>query len=468
MAQAQHSETQEPVLELELSDLHPGDAQTGTTDMSARDADVIACIERIIAGDYFAEPTGDDPLSQALRRLSSKFRGSASDRLTRTVSLSVLSGRTAIESAHMLSALRTVDGKAQSIAAAAEQMAATVQEIGTYGQNIAEKAQTVRGVTDQGATAAQQAIAGMNQIAESVQTSVTKVDMLTELSERIANISGNIKKVANHTNLLAINAAIEAARAGEAGKGFAVVAEEVKSLSNQTRAATEEVSAVVKQLQSETREILDSMDDSRKAVEIGQTAIQNVGERMEDIQTSIADVTQNISQISDALSEQRKASQDVAQGITHIADNSSQSVDGIENIVTAMGDVEKLISAQIAQLAELELPDKVIKLAQSDHVLWVKRLANMIVGREGLNPDELADHHSCRLGKWYDTVQDAALLDNPHFERLKAPHRKVHDHGIKAVRHYNDHDLPSALEEVALVEEASHEVLDILSALENR
>ena len=51
---------------------------------------------------------------------------------------------------------------------------------------------------------------------------------------------------------------------------------------------------------------------------------------------------------------------------------------------------------QIAALAVYDVPHKVVKLAQSDHVLWKKRLANMVAGRAGLNANELADHHSCR------------------------------------------------------------------------
>lgn len=443
----------------------------GTTSFGSgtaeRDQDILRCLKEICNGNFYADPVGRDELSEGLRKLVNKLRHDASERLTGTVSLSVQSGQTAIQSAHMLSNTRDADGRAQSIAAAAEQMAATVQEIGNYGQNIAEKTQQVSSVTTQGELATKLAIEGMEQIAISVDQSVKKVDILSELSERIANISGNIKKVADHTSLLAINAAIEAARAGEAGKGFAVVAEEVKSLSNQTRAATMEVHAVVEQLQEETKEIFEAMHASKNAVKTGSKAIREVDVRMGEIKTAIDEVSANTSQISDALSEQRKASQDVAQGITHIADISSKNVVGIEQIVANMGNVEVLISAQIAKLAELELPDKIIKLAQSDHVLWVKRLANMMVGREGLNPNELADHHNCRLGKWYDKVTDPKLVNNPIFVALKGPHQVVHDHGNIAVRHYNNRNLPAALEEISKVEVASQQVLKMLGQLEN-
>ena len=126
------------------------------------------------------------------------------------------------------------------------------------------------------------------------------------------------------------------------------------------------------------------------------------------------------------------------------------------------------LGKQIGKLAELNVPDKVIKLAQSDHVLWKKRLANMIIGREGLKPEELSDHHTCRLGKWYDTVQDPKYKNNPVFQQLVDPHKLVHQHGIQSVRYFNDGKFDEALAEISKVETASKDVLSMLAELEAR
>jgi methyl-accepting chemotaxis protein len=66
--------------------------------------------------------------------------------------------------------------------------------------------------------------------------------------QQIGKVSGTIETIAKQTRLLSLNAAIEAARAGEAGKGFAVVAGEVKNLADETRAATDQISAIIKDL----------------------------------------------------------------------------------------------------------------------------------------------------------------------------------------------------------------------------
>ena len=98
-------------------------------------------------------------------------------------------------------------------------------------------------------------------------------------------------------------------------------------------------------------------------------------------------------------------------------------------------------------------------------MIWRKKLADMLVGRASLNPDELADHHGCRLGKWYDQQTNPALTSLPEWRQLEEPHRKVHAHGIQAATHYRNGAFNDAVEEVRLAGEASVDVLRLLDAI---
>lgn len=444
---------------------NPSAAQAEMPALSAY-APLIACLKAIEGGDYLVDPADSSEMGAAIRALVTKLRESARTEMSRIVDISVQVNETAIFSAHMLSNLREVDHQAQSIAAAAEEMVATVKSIGSYGENISHQAQSAEEAVTSGSHASSRAIASMQRITDAVEDSAQKVNALAQLSERISRISSNIKKIADQTNLLALNATIEAARAGEAGRGFAVVASEVKSLSAQTRNATEEINGIITQLQSEMREVLTSIRNSSQAVEEGKSDISEVGTQMQSIHERIDEVSRNTSSIANTLNEQGLASQEVARGIAAIAGSSKNSVDGIEKIVDAMNAVEKMISTQITNLATLNVPSKVVKLAQSDHVLWKKRLANMVIGREGLKAEELSNHHTCRLGKWYDAVNEANYLNHPAFAQLVEPHKKVHEHGIQAVRYFNDGNTNAALAEISKVEASSKEVLRLLGELE--
>lgn len=435
--------------------------------MSKQPSNALEALEALIAGDYSFNLSDSDPVSQKLNELASRLQSQAQEEMSRVVSLSIETNEAAIFSAHMLYELREVDEKAHTIAAAGEEMTATVAEIGKYGENISDQARQAQEATISGEETSIDAKKQMEEITNVVQETADRVSTLDNLSKNISSILETIKNIASQTNLLALNATIEAARAGDAGRGFAVVAAEVKSLSNQTAQATEQIGSIVGQLQSEMALIIESMDKSSEAVNQGQGSINNLAEKIQLIRERIDEVSANTGNISQTLSEQAIASNEVAQGISSIAQSSSNSVNGIEKIVDAMDTVEKMITAQIGKLAELNIPAKIVKLAQSDHVIWKKRLANMVAGREGLNPDELADHHSCRLGKWYDTVADTKYKQNTDFQTLIEPHKQVHAHGIQAVKYYNAGETKKALEEIEHVKKSSAEVLRLLAQLES-
>ncbi len=422
-----------------------------------------ACID----GNYSHDVEGEGEVFDLLRKLSFSLKSKTQKEMSDIVALSVEANETATFSAHMFYNLRKVNNQAQTIAAAGEEMTATVREIGAYGENISIESQEAQKASADGENAAESVQYKMSEITQSVSETSSRIQNLNGLSDNIATILQTIKKISSQTNLLALNATIEAARAGEAGKGFAVVANEVKALSGQTAKATEEIAEIIQNLRAEMESITQSMDNSSRAVSEGEESIRDLSQKILTIREKIESVTNNTLSISHTLREQEQAATEVSSGISSIAQSSMDSLVGIEQIVDSMSEVEKLITKQINALAEFNVPGKIVKLAQSDHVLWKKRLANMIIGKEGLNENELSNHHSCRLGKWYDNVKKPDYLDNPDFKDLIIPHENVHAHGIAAVKHFNAGRIEEALEEITEVEVYSKEVLELLKNLES-
>ncbi len=435
--------------------------------ISQEDVDIKKHIQALLDNDLMVSTSGDSETMILVSKLVEKLQNHVSGEMSRCVKLSIEASETAIFSAKMLAELRETDIQTQGIAAASEEMVATVKEIERYGLSIADQAQEAQNATSAGSAAVQNAVNNMENITVAVKKGVEQVNVLSRFAEEIGGIADDIKKIAEQTNLLALNATIEAARAGEAGRGFSVVAGEVKALSGETAKSTEAINDIIDNLQVEMANISDSMEKSTDAIDAGREAMVQVDTGMAEINGKINTVTDNIAQISNILGEQNQASSEVAQGVVLIAAAGSKNVSGIEHIVTSMDKVESLISGQLGALAEYNVHDKVIKLAQSDHILWKKRLANMVAGHEGLNADELADHHSCRLGKWYDKVTDRKYRDNPLFKELLVPHELVHKHGINAVKLYNAGKVKEAMDEVEQVEAASADVLRLLSQLES-
>lgn len=118
-------------------------------------------------------------------------------------------------------------------------------------------------VAEQGTQVIQQAATEMREISRNIEDSSRIIGQLGERSEQITAIVNTIRSIADQTNLLALNAAIEAARAGDQGRGFAVVADEVRQLAGRTSRSTEEIAQMIQMIQSETKQAITSMDNTR-------------------------------------------------------------------------------------------------------------------------------------------------------------------------------------------------------------
>lgn len=428
--------------------------------------DLLSCIEAAIEGDYMRIPAGTDPLSHAVARLIEKVQRQTSATLTDVVAVSVGVNETAVMSANLLYNFRQVDEEAQAIATAADEMVVTVREIADRGQEAARKARAAEQACASSKAALSQTGERMRTINVAVTDTNERIGSIQELSSRISDIATGIKKIASQTNMLAINAAVEAARAGDAGRGFAVVASEVKALSDRTAAATVEIGDIISKLHSGLGAMVTSMNLSRTSVTEGTQAVETLQSTLASAAVMIDEAVGNVDQIAVALEQQRASAQSVAAGIATVAGNSTKSTRDLERVIGAMDMAQSSLNKQLQQLASCTLPGKIIKLAQSDHVIWKKRLADMMIGREGLRVEELADHRNCRLGKWYQSMRGTVAGQSPAFIALDDPHCRVHQHGIDAVRLYNKGDIAGALSELACVEVASNEVLVQLRLLE--
>ena len=427
--------------------------------------DIETALDLLAEGAFEDIPAGFDSLGVRIKEIATANQKDGKDELIRLVSMSINLNEAVTSAAGMIRDTREVDKLSQTIASAAEEMVASVHEIARNSEGAAEEASNVRASADKGVNAAEKAVSTMQNIADAVSTATGQVQTLAAASEKIGEIVEQIDAIAKQTNLLALNATIEAARAGEAGKGFAVVASEVKNLSNQTSNATENIRERIDNLRQEMDGIVTSMEQGSKAVNDGLVVISNTGEEMQNMSNQVIGVTTKMEEIAVILGEQTEASNEVAKGITTIADMTSKNVTQIETIVDFLANTDEELINCLDALLTKQIPDMTIYRAKSDHIIWKKKLAEMMVGRVRLNPQELADHHQCRLGKWYDTIKDPKIRDNPAFTAMVTPHDAVHRHGIEAAHLYEDGDLEGALAEINRVAEYSKEVVRLLDDL---
>ncbi len=108
----------------------------------------------------------------------------------------------------------------------------------------------------------------IQQLNDFLQICEIKVNNLMVTSKKINDITEAISKIAQQTNLLAINTSIEAARAGDTGKGFSIIANEIKSLSDNTSNKAKEIELIINNTKKEIHELKEQIYLCSKASSI--------------------------------------------------------------------------------------------------------------------------------------------------------------------------------------------------------
>jgi methyl-accepting chemotaxis protein len=286
--------------------------------------------------------SSEDVLGNAFARMSEDLRSQIGELL---------------EGAHVLgSAAQEIAASTTQLAATASQSAAAVTETTTTVEEVrqtahlasqkaklvSDSAQKAAQVSRSGAKSAEDVAAGMGRIRQQMEAIASSMVRLSEQSHAIGQIVATVEDIATQSNLLAVNAAIEAAKAGDQGKGFGVVAQEVKSLAEQSRQATNQVRTILGDIQKATAVAVMATEEGSKAVEAGMRQTEAAGGSIQALAASVNEAAQAATQISASSQQQLVGVDQVAGAMESIRQASTQNVVSAKQLETAARDLNAL------------------------------------------------------------------------------------------------------------------------------
>lgn len=236
--------------------------------------------------------------------------------------------------------------QADQLSLAVEEMSAAVRQVNSDTQAAMNTAAAAQQLCQQGTKVTSQNMQSTELLAQKMVQASSIIGTLQQDSAKISGVLEVIGKISEQTNLLALNAAIEAARAGEAGRGFSVVADEVRTLSGNTKAATESIRQMISTLQAQANHAVAAIEHAAGQAEHSVEHARSTEQVFRDIASEVTQLAAFNQQISQATDEQQQVTDRFISGISELHSASQQLHDG----ATSSAQASEQLSAVAAQL----------------------------------------------------------------------------------------------------------------------
>ena len=316
----------------------------------------------------------------------------------------------------------------QEIASSMEEMSQTVEDISKNAQETAAISNKNFEKSKVGLDTLKEVSAKMDYVVKTVNAMKEVITNFIENAKSITALTNEVEDISDQTNLLALNAAIEAARAGEHGRGFAVVADEIRKLAEKTQGTAKQITQQASSINQQSTTVSKEVNQSLSSIEDINKSISALKEILLSSQQDMAQTNEYINNLAAASQEQSQASADIAltlESFTHSFEMISQDNKKLNQMVE---NVANTVFECIESFEFFPYETVFLERTKADHIKFVLGVFECLADKNKCSKDHV-DHHSCRLGKWYDTIGAKRYGSNPAFRELGEIHPKVHDIG---------------------------------------
>lgn len=308
---------------------------------------------------------------------------------------------TTYELAQMAEELKTstdTDKNSEALAAAAEELSATIQQAYNSSEQISSALKQISKGSEQQASATQESSAAITQIEKSIlavnqlsDEAIKKIEIMAHLinqnikqvltlitgvklsSEQSKKSAEYLKALENRlrgidktvdtinvtsimTNMLAVNGGIEAARSGDFGRGFSVVASDIKTLANDSALNAEKIKELLRVINSQvtqvSNDILDmglkaetDVDQATKTTQILKTvegALTEINRYSKEVAVIASESVVSIQQSKKGVEQIASAAQETSAAVHQASTASNQQSHGLQDLSQAIEDISAM------------------------------------------------------------------------------------------------------------------------------
>jgi methyl-accepting chemotaxis protein len=211
----------------------------------------------------------------------------------------------------------------------AQEIRQTAQSASTTAESVLAVAERAESIGKAGEATLNASISALEDLQAQVGQIAERIMSLGTRAQQISGITETVKDLADQSNMLAVNAAIEAARSGEHGKGFAVVAREIRALADQSIRSTKQVREILADIGSAIKATVDITTEGMRRMESGLVQARASSDSLRELSTIVRDNAASVRQIAYTVNQQST---------------------GIEQIFTAVSDLNQLMEETVKRI----------------------------------------------------------------------------------------------------------------------
>ena len=286
-----------------------------------------------------------DGVRNSLREMLTSISNAASNLSSAAAEILAATTQQASGASEQSAAISQTTTTVEEVKTSAEQAAMRAQDVATASQRTVEVARS-------GQSSVQATIESMAMIKERVEGISENLLALSDQTQQIGEIISTVNEIASQSNMLALNASVEAARAGEHGKGFAVVATEVRSLAEQSRQATDQIKAILSEIQKATNSTVMATEEGVKGVDRGVQLSMQSREAIEQLAAVINESAQVAAQVVASGQQQQTGIDQISlamQNINQVTMQSLASTRQAEKSAQGLNDLARQLNDILAQ-----------------------------------------------------------------------------------------------------------------------
>lgn len=257
----------------------------------------------------------------------------------------------------LVGSISRISTTASQLASSASETSTSISEVSTTVEEVkqtsfiaSEKARYVSEIAENaakisfaGKQSTDNTMAGINRIKSEMNYIAESTIKLSEQTKSIEAIIDSVSDIADQSNILSVNAAIEAAKAGEHGKGFAVVAQEVKTMANQSKEATNQVRTILEDIQKATSAAVMATERGIKTVEEAVELSEQAGVSIDKLAKRVTESSEAAMQITASNQQQLTGMDQLSQAMESINDATQQNLEAVKQLEDALRNLEEMV-----------------------------------------------------------------------------------------------------------------------------